>query len=81
MPNLYQLHDNSFVITDDLVSKKQLMSLTGVCRATIQIWQRKGMPYTRFKNNRNAYNPTEVDRWLDEQGYPHIEEQRKLREG
>ena len=81
MPNLYQLQDDSFVLTDDLISKRQLMAMTGVCRATIQIWQRKGMPYTRFKNNRNAYNPADVDRWLADQGYPTIEEQRKLRKG
>lgn len=72
MTNLFRLQDGSYVLSDELMTKKQLMKKLGVSRATIQLWQRKGLPFVQFNNKRNGYNLKEVSDWLEKMGYPPV---------
>ena len=71
--NLFQLKDGTFVLTDELITKRQLTEILGVSRQTIQRWQRLGLPCTKFENNRNGFSPKQVNQWLVEHGYPCVE--------
>jgi len=66
LSNLFRLKDGSYIVTDDLLTKKQLMEALGVCRKTIQNWQKQGMPFEKFENNKNGYNLEEVKKWAKE---------------
>ena len=71
--NLFELQDGNFVLSDELVTKRQLTEILGVSRQTIQRWQRLGLPCTLFKNGRNGFSPKQVNQWLVENGYPCVE--------
>ena len=73
MPNLFRLQDGTYAISGDLITKKQLMDQLGISRATVQLWQRKGMPFVQFNNRRNGYNLKEVEEWLEDNGLPSVE--------
>ena len=60
------LKDGSYIVTDDLLTKKQLIEALGICRKTIQNWQKQGMPFEKFENNKNGYNLEEVKKWAKE---------------
>ena len=70
MSNLFRLADGSFVVTDGLLTKRQLMQRLGRSRSTIQNYMIQGMPYVKFNNNRIGYDFDEVTEWLIDKGYP-----------
>ncbi len=70
MSNLFRLADGSFVVTDSLITKRQLMQRLGRSRSTIQNYMNQGMPFVRFENRRIGYDYDEVKEWLISKGYP-----------
>ncbi len=71
--NLLKREDGSLVINEgELINKAELMKWLKVSRSTVQAWQRKGMPHTRFQNF-IAYDKQEVTDWLDKNNYGPVE--------
>lgn len=62
---LFRMVDGSFLDGEtDILSKLELMTITGLSRSTIQRYMRQGLPYTLFDNNKAGFNLMEAQDWL-----------------
>jgi len=66
---LFQNIEGTYLVgEDDLLCKRELMSVLGVSRSTVQRWMKKGLPYTAYRTN-TGFILTDVQEWLAKEGY------------